>query len=233
MLRNEWLARLDGLVVFRGLLSAEPLGSLRAALAATGGAGLVGLSVGSVYPAGTVGSAIQYRTPQMYGIEPSTTNIIGSGLHHILQCSKMALILQNHFHADQVADVIFILIQFLGFFSGNPQVSASVHFNIIYIINPVKFQDHKILKKFHVTDFQLFHTGVERTGVQAESAGRTVRTFDLPAGSLANLQDVRPFAGLQGVVFGNIKTCRVYKSDIDNDKRTSWNRGYRNRKCNR
>lgn len=54
--------------------------SLRAALAATGGAGLVGLSVGSVYPAGTVGSAIQYRTPQMYGIEPSTTNIIGSGL---------------------------------------------------------------------------------------------------------------------------------------------------------
>ena len=34
MLRNEWLARLDGLVVFRGLLSAEPLGSLRAALAA-------------------------------------------------------------------------------------------------------------------------------------------------------------------------------------------------------
>ncbi|MDS0112735.1 hypothetical protein QYE88_22985, partial [Enterobacter hormaechei subsp. steigerwaltii] len=44
------------------------------------GAGLVGVSVGSVYPAGTVGSAIQYRTPQMYGIEPSTTNIIGSGL---------------------------------------------------------------------------------------------------------------------------------------------------------
>ncbi|MFZ5287760.1 hypothetical protein [Enterobacter kobei] len=54
--------------------------SLRAALAATSGAGLVGLSVGSVYPAGTVGSALQYRTPQMYGIEPSTTNIIGSGL---------------------------------------------------------------------------------------------------------------------------------------------------------
>lgn len=54
--------------------------SLRAALAALTGAGLVGLSVGSVYPAGTVGSAIQYRTPQMYGIEPSTTNIIGSGL---------------------------------------------------------------------------------------------------------------------------------------------------------
>ncbi|MHA1068483.1 tail fiber/spike domain-containing protein [Enterobacter ludwigii] len=54
--------------------------SLRAALAVTSGAGLVGLSVGSVYPAGTVGSAIQYRTPQMYGIEPSTTNIIGSGL---------------------------------------------------------------------------------------------------------------------------------------------------------
>ncbi|QLU88454.1 hypothetical protein [Enterobacter hormaechei] len=54
--------------------------SLRAALAATSGAGLVGISVGSVYPAGTVGSAIQYRTPQMYGIEPSTTNIIGSGL---------------------------------------------------------------------------------------------------------------------------------------------------------
>ncbi len=48
--------------------------------AGTSGAGLVGLSVGSVYPAGTVGSAIQYRTPQMYGIEPSTTNIIGSGL---------------------------------------------------------------------------------------------------------------------------------------------------------
>ncbi|UTA22327.1 hypothetical protein [Enterobacter hormaechei] len=54
--------------------------SLRAALAAVSGAGLVGVSVGSVYPAGTVGSAIQYRTPQMYGIEPSTTNIIGSGL---------------------------------------------------------------------------------------------------------------------------------------------------------
>ena len=54
--------------------------SLRAALAALSGAGLVGLSVGSVYPAGTVGSAIQYRTPQMYGIEPSTTNIIGTGL---------------------------------------------------------------------------------------------------------------------------------------------------------
>ncbi|MCK7006351.1 tail fiber/spike domain-containing protein [Enterobacter kobei] len=54
--------------------------SLRAALAAVSGAGLVGVSVGSVYPAGTVGSAIQYRTPQMYGIEPSTTNIIGAGL---------------------------------------------------------------------------------------------------------------------------------------------------------
>ena len=34
MLRNEWLAHLDGLVVFRGLLAAEPLRSLRAALAA-------------------------------------------------------------------------------------------------------------------------------------------------------------------------------------------------------
>ena len=34
MLRNEWLAHLDGLVVFRGLLAAEPLRALRAALAA-------------------------------------------------------------------------------------------------------------------------------------------------------------------------------------------------------
>ena len=34
MLRNEWLAHLDGLVVFRGLLAAEPLCTLRAALAA-------------------------------------------------------------------------------------------------------------------------------------------------------------------------------------------------------
>ena len=31
MLRNEWLAHLDGLVVFRGLLAAEPLRSLPAA----------------------------------------------------------------------------------------------------------------------------------------------------------------------------------------------------------
>ncbi len=54
--------------------------SLRSALAASSGAGMVGISVGSVYPAGTVGSAIQYRTPQMYGIEPSTTNVIGTGL---------------------------------------------------------------------------------------------------------------------------------------------------------
>ena len=34
MLRNEWLAHLDGLVVFRGLLAAEPLCTLHAALAA-------------------------------------------------------------------------------------------------------------------------------------------------------------------------------------------------------
>lgn len=34
MQRKDWLARLDGLVVFRGLLQAEPLCSLRAALAA-------------------------------------------------------------------------------------------------------------------------------------------------------------------------------------------------------
>ena len=34
MLRKEWLAHLDGLVVFRGLLAAEPLRALRAALAA-------------------------------------------------------------------------------------------------------------------------------------------------------------------------------------------------------
>lgn len=34
MLRNEWLAHLDGLVVFRDLLTAEPLASLRTALAA-------------------------------------------------------------------------------------------------------------------------------------------------------------------------------------------------------
>ena len=34
MLRKEWLAHLDGLVVFRGLLAAEPLRSLHAALAA-------------------------------------------------------------------------------------------------------------------------------------------------------------------------------------------------------
>mgnify|MGYP000825143586 CR=1 FL=1 len=31
MLRNEWLAHLDGLVVFRGLLAAEPLCTLHAA----------------------------------------------------------------------------------------------------------------------------------------------------------------------------------------------------------
>ena len=34
MLRKEWLAHLDGLVVFRGLLATEPLRALRAALAA-------------------------------------------------------------------------------------------------------------------------------------------------------------------------------------------------------
>ena len=34
MLRNEWLAHLDGLVVFRDLLTAEPLASLRTALVA-------------------------------------------------------------------------------------------------------------------------------------------------------------------------------------------------------
>ena len=38
MLRNEWLAHLDGLVVFRGLLAAEPLHALRAAQAADEGA---------------------------------------------------------------------------------------------------------------------------------------------------------------------------------------------------
>lgn len=54
--------------------------SLRTALAAISGAGLVGLSVGTTYPPNTVGSAIQYRTPQMYGIEPSNTAAIGSGL---------------------------------------------------------------------------------------------------------------------------------------------------------
>lgn len=54
--------------------------SLRTALAAMTGAGLVGLSVGTTYPPNTVGSAIQYRTPQMYGVEPSATNAIGSGL---------------------------------------------------------------------------------------------------------------------------------------------------------
>lgn len=54
--------------------------SLRTALAALTGAGLVGLSVGTTYPPNTVGSAIQYRTPQMYGVEPSATNAIGSGL---------------------------------------------------------------------------------------------------------------------------------------------------------
>jgi hypothetical protein len=40
--------------------------SLRAALAAVSGAGLVGVSVGSVYPAGTVGSAIQYRSSDVW-----------------------------------------------------------------------------------------------------------------------------------------------------------------------
>ncbi|HDR2790330.1 TPA: hypothetical protein QCJ61_004452 [Enterobacter asburiae] len=54
--------------------------SLRTALAALTGSGLVGLSVGTTYPPNTVGSAIQYRTPQMYGVEPSATNAIGSGL---------------------------------------------------------------------------------------------------------------------------------------------------------
>ena len=41
MQRKDWAARVDGLVVFRGLLQSEPLASLRAALAADA-AGLTG-----------------------------------------------------------------------------------------------------------------------------------------------------------------------------------------------
>ena len=41
MQRKDWAARVDGLVVFRGLLQSEPLASLRAALAADA-AGLPG-----------------------------------------------------------------------------------------------------------------------------------------------------------------------------------------------
>ncbi|MCM7837859.1 hypothetical protein [Enterobacter asburiae] len=49
-------------------------------LAKPTGAGMVGIDPSLSYPAGTVGSSVNYRTPQMYGIQPSTTNIIGSGL---------------------------------------------------------------------------------------------------------------------------------------------------------
>ena len=41
MQRKDWAARVDGLVVFRGLLQSEPLASLRTALAADA-AGLTG-----------------------------------------------------------------------------------------------------------------------------------------------------------------------------------------------
>ncbi|HDT0752189.1 TPA: hypothetical protein QIC06_004236 [Enterobacter kobei] len=49
-------------------------------LAKPTGAGLVGIDPSLSYPAGTVGSSVNYRTPQMYGVQPSTTTVIGSGL---------------------------------------------------------------------------------------------------------------------------------------------------------
>ena len=47
MQRKDWAARVDGLVVFRGLLQSEPLASLRAALAADA-AGLTGAVAGAL-----------------------------------------------------------------------------------------------------------------------------------------------------------------------------------------
>ncbi|HHA1904040.1 TPA: phage tail fiber protein, partial [Enterobacter kobei] len=49
-------------------------------LAKPTGSGLVGIDPSLSYPPGTVGSAVNYRTPQMYGVQPSATVAIGSAL---------------------------------------------------------------------------------------------------------------------------------------------------------
>ena len=55
MQRKDWAARVDGLVVFRGLLQSEPLASLRAALAAdaTGLTGAVAAFESALFTQGT------------------------------------------------------------------------------------------------------------------------------------------------------------------------------------
>lgn len=58
--------------------------TLRTDLAATTGAGLVGFNSASSYPTGTIGnfvdSAVNYSTPQMYGVEPNSSVSFGTAL---------------------------------------------------------------------------------------------------------------------------------------------------------
>ena len=58
--------------------------TLRNELAATSGAGLVGFNSASSYPTGTIGSfvdsAVNYSTPQMYGVEPNSSVSFGTAL---------------------------------------------------------------------------------------------------------------------------------------------------------
>ena len=72
--------------------------------------------------------------------------------------------LRIYIHADQVADVIFILIKFRRLFPGNIEAAPLVFFYIINVVDAFELYDHKLFKEPDRLDlqFQSFSAGVKK-----------------------------------------------------------------------
>ena len=75
-------------------------------------------------------------------------NFICPCLHHVLQYAKTFFtFVCIDIHSDQIPDIILILFQFNCILPGDKQTLSLIFFNVIDIIDPFKFHDHKLLKK--------------------------------------------------------------------------------------
>ena len=55
---------------------------------------------------------------------------------------------------DRICNVVFILMKFHSVFPAHKKRSAFVSFDIVDVVNPFKFQDHKLFEKFDILNFQ-------------------------------------------------------------------------------
>ena len=105
-------------------------------------------------------------------------HVVGARLHYIFQGSKGFSVLGLHLHADHVGDIVLVFLQRHRVLSWHKERTSAEPFHFIDSIQPLEFDDHKLLEKFYALDLQrkFFPSSIQKYFFQIpESSGIVCR----------------------------------------------------------